>query len=55
MKYLVMVKTKIFTWILNPYFNLIAIDFIKNLIIKDPTQRLTAEQALKHPWIAVRD
>ena len=26
-------------------------DFIKALIVKDPDQRLTAKQALKHPWI----
>jgi serine/threonine protein kinase len=30
-------------------------DFIKNLLVKDPKQRYTAEQALQHAWIKVRD
>ena len=28
-----------------------AIDFIANLLLLDPAERLTAEAALKHPWI----
>jgi len=27
-------------------------DLIRNLLVVDPSQRLTAEQALSHPWIA---
>ena len=26
-------------------------DFVKNLLIKNPSERMTPEQALKHPWI----
>eukprot|EP00928_Gymnodinium_smaydae_P068630 TRINITY_DN5180_c1_g1_i1.p1 TRINITY_DN5180_c1_g1~~TRINITY_DN5180_c1_g1_i1.p1 ORF type:complete len:540 (-),score=115.84 TRINITY_DN5180_c1_g1_i1:96-1715(-) len=29
-----------------------ALDFVKRLIVVDPCARLTAEQALAHPWIA---
>ena len=28
-----------------------AIDFISNLLLLNPAQRLTAESALQHPWI----
>ena len=28
-----------------------AIDFISNLLLLDPKKRLTAESAMKHPWI----
>ncbi|KAJ3320842.1 hypothetical protein HDU76_000216 [Blyttiomyces sp. JEL0837] len=28
-------------------------DFIKHLILVDPTKRMTAKEALKHPWLAV--
>lgn len=31
------------------------VDFLEKLITVDASQRLTAEQALKHPWIADRD
>lgn len=27
-------------------------DFIKKLLVKNPDQRMTAKQALMHPWIA---
>lgn len=27
-------------------------DLIKNLLVVDPSKRLTAEQALAHPWMA---
>lgn len=30
-------------------------DFVRSLIEVDPSKRLTAEQALKHPWVAKRD
>lgn len=26
-------------------------DLIRRLIVRDPAQRLTAEEALQHPWI----
>jgi len=26
-------------------------DFIKKLLVKDPEDRMTAKQALMHPWI----
>ncbi len=29
----------------------LARDFIRKLIVVDPNQRLTAKQALQHPWI----
>ncbi|XP_048847552.1 serine/threonine kinase 17a like [Brienomyrus brachyistius] len=29
----------------------LAVDFIKSLLIKDPRQRATAEDCLKHPWL----
>lgn len=29
----------------------VAKDFISQLLIKDPTQRMTIEKALQHPWI----
>ncbi|XP_077458662.1 calcium/calmodulin-dependent protein kinase type 1D-like [Stigmatopora argus] len=29
-----------------------AIDFVKNMMEKDPLKRFTTEQALRHPWIA---
>merc|ERR1719221_1158582 len=30
-------------------------DFVEKLLVVNPRQRLTAEQALKHPWIAERN
>ena len=30
-------------------------DFIRKLLQKDPMQRLTADEALEHPWIRVHD
>jgi len=30
-------------------------DFVKKLLVVDPNHRLTADAALKHPWIAERD
>jgi len=30
-------------------------DLVRNLLVVDPAKRLTAEQALRHPWIAKRD
>lgn len=32
-----------------------ALDFVKQLLVVDPTERMTAEQALAHPWIAKKD
>ena len=31
----------------------LAIDLLKKMLAKDPTQRISAEQALKHEWIIV--
>lgn len=28
-------------------------DFIQKLLVKEPEQRLTAEQCLEHPWLKV--
>jgi serine/threonine protein kinase len=28
-----------------------ALDFLQRLLVKDVTQRMTAEQALLHPWL----
>lgn len=30
-------------------------DLIKKLLVVDPSQRLTAEQALKHAWVLTKD
>ena len=30
-------------------------DLVRNLLIMDPSQRLTAEQCLSHPWLADED
>lgn len=27
------------------------VDFVKKLLIKDPESRMTAKQAIKHPWL----
>ena len=27
------------------------LDFVQKLLIKDPKERLTVEQALRHPWL----
>eukprot|EP00930_Biecheleria_cincta_P051173 TRINITY_DN3632_c0_g3_i1.p1 TRINITY_DN3632_c0_g3~~TRINITY_DN3632_c0_g3_i1.p1 ORF type:complete len:525 (+),score=117.86 TRINITY_DN3632_c0_g3_i1:81-1655(+) len=32
-----------------------AFDFVKSLLVVDPERRLTAQQALEHPWIKGRD
>ncbi|XP_060849467.1 death-associated protein kinase related-like isoform X1 [Rhopalosiphum padi] len=29
-----------------------AVDFIRKLLVKDPRERLTAKECLKHPWLA---
>ena len=29
-------------------------DLVSKLIVKDPKKRLTAKQALQHPWVQVR-
>lgn len=29
-----------------------AVDFIKKLLVRDPKERLTAKECLKHPWLA---
>jgi serine/threonine protein kinase len=29
----------------------LAKDFIRHLLVKDPKERYTAEEALKHPWL----
>ncbi|KAL5240911.1 hypothetical protein ACI65C_008321 [Semiaphis heraclei] len=29
-----------------------AVDFIRKLLVKDPKERLTAKECLKHPWLA---
>jgi len=29
----------------------LASDFVKKLLVVDPDQRMTAPQALEHPWI----
>jgi serine/threonine protein kinase len=33
------------------FFALKAVDLLKKLLEKDPKTRITATQALKHPWI----
>eukprot|EP00029_Vermamoeba_vermiformis_P003987 TRINITY_DN1451_c0_g1_i2.p1 TRINITY_DN1451_c0_g1~~TRINITY_DN1451_c0_g1_i2.p1 ORF type:complete len:260 (+),score=120.22 TRINITY_DN1451_c0_g1_i2:498-1277(+) len=33
----------------------LAKDFIRHLLVKDPKERYTAEQALKHPWLNQTD
>ena len=32
-----------------------AIDFMKKLLLKEPKSRMTAEEALNHPWLKVKD
>ena len=29
------------------------VDLVKRLLSSDPSQRLTADQALQHPWLAI--
>ena len=36
--------------LLLPFVILIAKDFIRNMMEKNPTKRYTTEQALRHPW-----
>jgi len=32
----------------------VARDLVKKLLVVNPTQRLSIEEALKHPWLEVR-
>lgn len=41
----------------SPYFDSVSLEakkFISSLLVVNPSERMTAEQALNHPWLKVQ-